>query len=198
MKPGERPPRGRFLARPKEAPPEGGGSEGASLAFGLRLVERLPARRRDPGLRALAPVPCVRPDALRELRGQDHGERLGAPTMARPVARAPATRVLVRLSGLVERWRPSEIPCLDCVGRVGSARWDGWHCSSSGRTAPISPTGIRPRAGARSDFHGLSAGAGPLTRPSAGTPVRTALVFLPSGHLLCTMIRRPRNRGNSR
>ena len=37
------------------------------------------------------------------------------------------------------------------------------------------------------------------TPPSdAGTPARTALVFLPSGHLLCTMIKCPRKRGNSR
>ena len=41
-------------------------------------------------------------------------------------------------------------------------------CSSSGRTAPSLPTGTGPRAGARSDFHGRSTGAGPPTRPSAG------------------------------
>ena len=54
----------------------------------------------------------------------------------------------------------SEILCLDRLGRVCSIRWDSWHCSSLGRAAPNSPTGIRPRAGARSDFHVLTTGAG--------------------------------------
>ena len=39
----------------------------------------------------------------------------------------------------------SEILCLGRLGRVCSIRWDSWHCSSLGRTAPNSPTGIRPK-----------------------------------------------------
>ena len=37
---------------------------------------------------------------------------------------------------------------------MSSVRWNGWHCSNSGRIDLSSPTGIGPRAGARSDFYG--------------------------------------------
>ena len=38
----------------------------------------------------------------------------------------------------------SEIPCLGRLGGFCSVRWEGWHCSSSGRTAATSPFGPAP------------------------------------------------------
>ena len=62
----------------------------------------------------------------------------------------------------------SEIPCLGCLGRVCSVRWEGWHCSSSGWTAPSLPTRIWLRAGVRSDFHGRVAPDSPERRRAGG------------------------------
>ena len=53
----------------------------------------------------------------------------------------------------------SEIPCLGCLGGVCSVRWDGRHCSSSGRTAPSWPTAIPPERG-----HGAISTGGPRAR----------------------------------